>query len=52
MILEGQEQQEVEKEYDAESPLLQKCDEFAAVVVATEKKKKKKSEQRLKRLVN
>jgi hypothetical protein len=50
MILEGQEQQEVEKEYDAESPLLQKYDEFAAVVVATEKKKK--SEQRLKRLVN
>jgi hypothetical protein len=48
-ILEKQEQEE-EKEYDAESPLLSKYDEFAAAVVATENKKR--SEQKLKRLIN
>jgi hypothetical protein len=49
MILEEQQQVE-EEEYDAESPLLCKYDEFAAAVVATENKKR--SEQKLKRLTN
>jgi hypothetical protein len=49
VILE-QQQEEEEDEYDAQSPLLCKYDEFAAAVVATENKKR--SERKLRRLFN